>query len=74
MGKTSFPGNAVGEGVSVSVGGKGDGVKVDVAGTGDEVTVGETGIGVSTGSVEHPAMRENIRINVNGYFMMYFLG
>jgi hypothetical protein len=48
MGKTSFPGNEVGEGVIVSVGGSGDGGNVSVAGIGEDVTVvcSATGAGV----------------------------
>ncbi len=71
MGKTSFPGNGVGEGVSVSVGGKDDGGNVAVAGIGDDVIVGSgRAVGIGGGSAEQPAMRMSRRINVMRCFMM----
>jgi hypothetical protein len=74
IGKTSFPGNGVGGGVNVAVGGKGDGVNVAVAGIGDAVIVGAGGIvAVGTGSGEQPAMRMSNRINARWYFMMLLL-
>jgi hypothetical protein len=60
-GNTSFPGNGVGEGISVAVGGTGEAVDVAVGGTGDEVIVGRGG-GVGVGAGEQPAARMSVRI------------
>ena len=74
MGKTSFPGRGVGEGVSVTVGGKGDGVNVAVAGRGEDVIVGAgDAVGTIGGSAKQPVMKMSRRINVMWRFIMSLL-
>ena len=70
-GKTSFPGNGVGEGIGVSVGGIGDGVIVAVGGTGDDVSVGiGDAVGTIAGSSVQPAINTTRRIIAMWRFIM----
>jgi len=70
-GKTSFPGNGVGEGMGVSVGGIGEGVIVAVGGTGEDVRVGTSeAVGIMAGSAVQLVTRTISRINVIRCFMM----
>jgi hypothetical protein len=62
-GKTSFPGNGVGEGTRVAVGGIGEGVIVAVGGTGDDIIVGAgEAVGTTTGSAVQPATNTSSKI------------
>jgi len=73
IGKTSFPGNGVGDGIGVSVGGIGEGVIVAVGGTGDDVIVivgtGDAA-GTMAGSAVQPAINTSNKINAIRCFMM----
>jgi len=70
-GRTSFPGNGVGDGTGVSVGGIGVGVNVAVEGMREAVIVGAgEAVGAMAGSAVQLAINISSKINVIQCFMM----
>jgi len=73
-GKTSFPGNGVGEGIGVSAGGIGEGVIVAVGGMGDDVSVGiGEAVGTTAGSAAQPVTKTISKINATWCFMIHLI-
>jgi len=71
IGKTSFPGNGVGDGIGVSVGGIGVDVNVAVGGIGDDVIVGAgEAVGTMAGSAVQLASMTISKNNIIWCFMM----